>query len=160
MIGFKEYLIEMAYATKAHWQAAVNHILLHEPEEQPALVAAHQELLDKLSKRGPDKTKWIWGTNADNDIRGYPHTKVVTAPAPSSFDATAFRRAAEKGEIFNEKPHLPKLHQRHFEIVASWVRDHPNDKVRRDVAEHYISMFTRANPNFNEGRFRKWANLD
>ncbi len=112
--------------SRGHFQAAVNHILLHPEDEREKLTQAHISILSKMN----------------------PNMK------PESFT-----NAVTRGTFFNEKASLPKLTQKHFEAVADKLRNMEDVNLRKELGVHYIGIFRRANPRFDEERFTKAASL-
>lgn len=86
------------------------------------------------------------------------HSKILGSLHPR-FNSSRFHGAVSKGKMYNEKSGLPNLTRKHMQAVADHIKG-ADPNIKHTLGKHYTSMFKRANPRFDENRFKAAAGLN
>lgn len=98
-------------------------------------------------------------------INSYPGDKTALAQhfagglqgSNPKFDSAKFTHAATTGNMGRTKGADPGMQRRHYEAVASMLKNFEGSHPGSGVAEHFTNEFGRRNRNFDSARFRKAA---
>lgn len=79
--------------------------------------------------------------------------------AQAILNAEAAQQVAEVEAVLFKKKEAPTeqlseaLSRKHFQLAADTLKDIPDQKKRKEMAEHHATVFAKANPRFDRSKF-------